>query len=152
MPSAVVNLLNRRDSKSAPVTVRQSDSARFIGGADVTEWVPNSELSKSALARAGAVQKATEEMEMDGDCGQVYRVKGRKENRCESCFGDIPKGETHPNFRGRWGGEWQNWRMHQECYDGYSGEELYDGFTPGDGQVPERIRQLTRRGEQKARR
>ncbi len=75
------------------------------------------------------------------DCGGGKWVKGRKQHRCEYCLGPIPTGEHHYNYRGLYGGEWQNWRMHSECFDDY--DINGDGaFMPGDGTVPDRIRQL----------
>ena len=76
--------------------------------------------------------------------GNITYPIARLEHRCEYCYGPIPKGEKHPQFKGMWDGEWQNWRMHQECYDYYSRSENYpdDGFTPGDAPVPERIKSL----------
>ncbi len=44
------------------------------------------------------------------DFGEVATVTGRKEHQCEWCHGIIPKGEKHPQFKGKWQGEWQNWR------------------------------------------
>lgn len=77
------------------------------------------------------------------DFGEIHHVTGRKPHRCEMCFGVIPKGESHAHFKGMWQGEWQNWRMHEECYDASDKQEIYiDGFTPGEGEKPERIKLL----------
>lgn len=39
----------------------------------------------------------------------------RKEHRCLWCGEKIAVGERHLNYRGVWGGDFQNWRMHSEC-------------------------------------
>jgi len=46
----------------------------------------------------------------------VYR-KAAKDHRCERCGGAIPKGEIHIQGTGMWEGDWQNWRMHNECFN-----------------------------------
>ena len=74
--------------------------------------------------------------------GNTEHPVARKEHRCEYCYGPIPQGEKHPHFKGMWDGEWQNWRMHQECYSDYMDGEPIDGFTPGDAEMPERIKKL----------
>lgn len=81
------------------------------------------------------------------DFGDVTYPAARKQHRCEYCYGPIPKGEIHPQFKGMWDNEWQNWRMHNECYDIYSTNYDYnDGFMPGDGEMPERIKVLLKGG------
>jgi hypothetical protein len=74
--------------------------------------------------------------------GETTRPVGRKEHRCEFCYGPIPKGEKHPQFKGMWEGEWQNWRMHEECYRCYVNSEPQDGFSPGEAEMPERVKLL----------
>lgn len=75
--------------------------------------------------------------------GETYHPKARKEHRCEYCYGPIPKGEVHPQFKGFWNDDWQNWRMHDECYEDYTENDYYgDGFTPGDAEMPERVKAL----------
>jgi hypothetical protein len=75
------------------------------------------------------------------DFGEGKWIIGRKRHRCDGCFGPIPKGETHYNYRGIWQGEWQNWRMHEECFEGYDAEG--DGeFTLGSFEMPDRVRAL----------
>lgn len=60
-----------------------------------------------------------------------------KEHRCEWCFEAILKAERHAHFVGKWEGEFQNWRMHEECYaDAVKSSEMQDGFTPGDHKRP----------------
>ena len=45
----------------------------------------------------------------------AYR-KAAKNHICEQCGGSIPKGEIHIQGNGMWEGEWQNLRMHKECF------------------------------------
>ena len=62
---------------------------------------------------------------------------GRKDYRCEWCGQGIPKGEKHVHFVGIWEGEWQNWRMHNECHASAStNDELSDGFSPFENERP----------------
>lgn len=72
------------------------------------------------------------------DFGESKRVVGIKKHRCEYCYGPIPKGESHLNYRGMYAGEWQNWRMHDECYEDFhvNGD---DEFMPGEAPMPDRI-------------
>ena len=75
------------------------------------------------------------------DFGESKWVIGRKRHRCEYCFGPIPKGERHIHHGGMYDGEWQNWRMHEEChedYDAYGESE----FTSGCFDMPDRVRAL----------
>lgn len=62
----------------------------------------------------------------------------RHPHRCEYCFESIPKGEKHRKFSGVFEGEFQNWRMHTECYDAWaaSDEEYFD---PGENERPIKI-------------
>jgi hypothetical protein len=77
------------------------------------------------------------------DFGELENIKGSKEHRCEYCYGPIPKGEIHKQFKGKWHGEWQNWRMHEECSTSYQDYDDYDdGFMPGEGVMPERVKAL----------
>jgi hypothetical protein len=63
----------------------------------------------------------------------------RKGYRCIWCGDLILKGEKHVHFSGMWEGEWQNWRMHVECYDeALDDDDIQDGFTPYDHERPER--------------
>ncbi len=63
-----------------------------------------------------------------------------KDHRCEWCGQRIDKGERHAHYTGIWECEFQNWRMHEECYayvvinDGY----LSEGFTPYEGDRPDK--------------
>lgn len=77
------------------------------------------------------------------DFGTASEPIARKPHKCEYCLGPIPKGEKHYHYSGMFDGEWQNWRMHAECYTDYVDNDVYgDGFAPGDGQMPERVRLL----------
>ena len=65
------------------------------------------------------------------DFGQTVEHAGRKDHRCEWCGENIPKGEIFAHFKGMWEGDFQNWRMHLECYSASSSSDyLTDGFTP----------------------
>lgn len=44
-----------------------------------------------------------------------YYPKARKDHKCLWCGEMILKGEIHTQFKGLWQGDWQNWRMHNEC-------------------------------------
>ena len=78
---------------------------------------------------------------MSQDFGELTHPMARKQHRCEMCFGPIPKGEKHAQYKGMYDGDWQNWRAHEECYEGYSDEAEYE-FSPGDGEMPERVKEL----------
>ena len=71
------------------------------------------------------------------DFGHMHIVVGRKPHRCEWCYEAILKGEQHHQFKGMWQGDWQNWRIHNECHEEYAKEpEHMDGFMPGEGKRP----------------
>ncbi len=72
------------------------------------------------------------------DFGGDKVVIGRKRHRCGYCWSPIVKGEAHHNYRGMYDGEWQNWRMHVECFDDYA-ENGYGEFTSGEAPTPERV-------------
>lgn len=68
----------------------------------------------------------------------------RKKYRCEYCFGPIPEGDRHCHFRSSWQGEWQNWRMPDECaavYE-YALDYSEDGFTRGEGKLLESVKKM----------
>lgn len=44
-------------------------------------------------------------------------VVARKPHRCCECGGDIPKGEFHGYFSGKWDGDLNSYRQHIECED-----------------------------------
>jgi hypothetical protein len=64
------------------------------------------------------------------DFNNFTTPKARHEHRCEYCGQSIPKGEKHSKFSGVFEGEFQNWRMHSECYDAWqdSGDEYFEPF------------------------
>ena len=76
------------------------------------------------------------------DFGSLVWVTGRKRHRCELCYGRIPRGERHAQFKGMYEGYWQNWRMHEECYNSYDADGEWE-FVPGDAPVPHRVAALT---------
>jgi len=62
---------------------------------------------------------------------------GRKAYRCEWCGQSILTGEKHVHYVGKWDGEFQNWRMHLECYNESSKDrDALDGFTPFENERP----------------
>lgn len=71
------------------------------------------------------------------DFGDTTWPVARKDHRCEWCGETIPKAEKHAHFVGKWDGEFQNWRMHNECYtESNDNHELEDGFTPYEHERP----------------
>jgi len=77
------------------------------------------------------------------DFGDGKWIVGRKPHRCDACYGPIPEGERHFNYRGMWEGEWQNWRMHEECHAVWDTDDCGE-FSAGDFEMPERVRLLAR--------
>jgi hypothetical protein len=75
---------------------------------------------------------------MSQDFGEGRHIKGRTDHRCEACFGTIPKGVEHYHFKGQYGGDWQNWRMHEECFEKYDADGENE-FFPGDSPMPEGV-------------
>jgi hypothetical protein len=71
------------------------------------------------------------------DFGEHRRPIGRKNHRCEWCGEGIPKGERHVHYSGRWANTWQDWRMHNECFE-YSDQHdaLAEGFEPFANERP----------------
>ena len=80
------------------------------------------------------------------DFGNTFSPIAAKHHQCEWCFGPIPKGEKHKHYQGMYGGEWQNWRMHDECWNDYSASGESE-FMPGEGEAPERIKAMMQREE-----
>jgi len=71
------------------------------------------------------------------DFGETKYPTAAKEHRCEWCGEPIVVGENHAHFAGKWDGEFQNWRMHRECYSSASdNHELEDGFMPYEHERP----------------
>lgn len=66
------------------------------------------------------------------DLSNQKQVVGRKEYQCAGCLAPIPKGEKHWHYTGRWQGDWQDWRMHEECWDRHN--ELIS-LGVGDGEI-----------------
>lgn len=75
------------------------------------------------------------------DFGESKRVMSFQQRRCDYCYGPIPEREKHWSWKGRFDGEWQSWRMHDECMTDYS--DHGDGeFFPGDAPWPKRIAEI----------
>ncbi len=71
------------------------------------------------------------------DFGEATHPKAAKEHRCIWCGEAIPKGERHAHYVGKWQGEFQDWRMHSECYeDSADSWELEAGFAPYEHDRP----------------
>jgi hypothetical protein len=69
--------------------------------------------------------------------GTEKQVKLRKTVRCAWCGQDMMKGKTVYQFKGRWNGDWQNWKMHNECRDVYYDDDCFDeGFSLYDNERP----------------
>jgi hypothetical protein len=67
----------------------------------------------------------------------------RKEHQCDYCLGPIPQGEQYSSWSGIYDGEMQSNKMHLECQADFeiNGQ---DEFMPGDGEMPERIKELVK--------
>ena len=50
----------------------------------------------------------------------------KKVHRCIYCNDDIAIGERHFKYVGEWEGEFQNWRMHDDCLEAHE-RETFDG-------------------------
>jgi hypothetical protein len=85
--------------------------------------------------------------DMSGEFGSLHTPTARKQHKCEWCFGPIPKGEKHKQFSGMWQGDFQNWRMHDECYETSAGAQA-EGFTPGEGEMPARVFELIEKSKE----
>jgi hypothetical protein len=69
--------------------------------------------------------------------GTYSHPVGRKDYRCEWCGQPIPKGEQHAHYVGLWEGEFQNWRVHQECMEALQlDNQDQDGFSPFENERP----------------
>lgn len=77
------------------------------------------------------------------DFGEGRWVVGRKQHRCDACYGPIPKGEKHFNYCGKYGGDWQNWRMHEECHAAWYADDSGE-FVEGGFAMPDRVRQIAK--------
>ncbi len=68
----------------------------------------------------------------------TWRV-ARKQHQCVWCFEFILVGESHAHYVGTWEGEFQNWRMHEECHEDYDiNLDPEEGFMPGDYPRPKK--------------
>ena len=78
------------------------------------------------------------------DFGNTTHPVARKQYRCEWCYGPIPCGEQHVQYKGVFDGSWQNWRMHEECLESAYEDCGAQGFefVGGEGEMPERIKLL----------
>jgi hypothetical protein len=71
------------------------------------------------------------------DFGDTIWPVARKDHRCVWCGESIQKGNKHAHFSGKWDGEFQDWRMHRECYeDADISDELHEGFMPHEHERP----------------
>lgn len=70
------------------------------------------------------------------DFSRMTHPKSKKERICEWCGQTILSGKVHPHFVGTFQGDWQNWRMHDECYAVMRLGDYIDGFTPHDNERP----------------
>lgn len=74
------------------------------------------------------------------DFGAMVRPIAAKQHSCWWCGRQIEKGEKHYHYSGMWQGDWQDWRMHNECYEQYEKEDDYgEGFALGEGEPPKRL-------------
>ena len=74
-----------------------------------------------------------------GNFGKGKWVKVRKDKACSWCGETIKKGEKAYHFNGRWDGDWQDWKMHEECRQANIDEENYGGdgfFYPYENERP----------------
>jgi hypothetical protein len=69
------------------------------------------------------------------DFGKMTFHAGRKVHKCIWCGETIPVGEKMAHFKGTFLGQFQNWRMHQECYDAVKDDDdiLTEGFEEYEG-------------------
>lgn len=71
------------------------------------------------------------------DFGETTFPTAAKDHRCIWCGETISKGMNHAHFAEKWDGEFQDWRMHRECYtDADDSEELEEGFMPYEHERP----------------
>lgn len=69
-----------------------------------------------------------------------------KDHRCEWCYEPIKAQEQHAHFIGVFQGDFQDWRMHKDCYaDADNSDSLEDGFIPGahSRREPSNLRNVT---------
>jgi len=59
---------------------------------------------------------------MPDDFGNGFFVPARKKHSCVWCYGHIVVGEVHYRYKGKFEGDWQDWRMHSECEEAHKRE------------------------------
>ena len=72
------------------------------------------------------------------DFGKLKTVKIRKPRPCAWCSQKLIEGDRAVSYCGMWQGDWQNWRMHPECYEvfGSDPDSVTEGFTLYEGDRP----------------
>ena len=71
------------------------------------------------------------------DFGNEKQVRLRKDKSCAWCGQTMHKGETVYHFKGMWQGDWQDWKMHNECSEAYYDDDSHDeGFSLYDNERP----------------
>jgi hypothetical protein len=74
--------------------------------------------------------------------GTMRMHKARKQHKCEWCGEPIEIGSPCEHFVGTWHNEFQDWRMHPECYVNASkADSLTDGVAPYENERP-KVNQL----------
>lgn len=58
---------------------------------------------------------------------QYTNPTARKPHKCEWCAEEIAVGTKHTRATGQYEGDWQDWRMHGECFDAFMRETDHDG-------------------------
>ena len=56
------------------------------------------------------------------DFGAMKSPRAAKQHPCTWCGEPILKGEIHKQYVGMYDGDWQNWRMHDDCLKACSRE------------------------------
>lgn len=67
------------------------------------------------------------------DFGSSTRPVARKNYRCLWCGEHILKKEKHYHYSGKWEGDFQDWRMHNECITACESDRslMQDGIMEG---------------------
>lgn len=66
------------------------------------------------------------------DFGNVTSPVASKSHRCVHCIERIAPGTKHTRYVGVWGGDWQDWRMHDECLDASDRTRRENGLNHDD--------------------